>query len=190
MSEFLEPQCTDEEYCKLVDECVTNKSDATIANGKPEHARYLIKSLFDQASNQIKLYTGNLAIEANNGNGSIPVYGWDILIQSVIDFLSDKKGKLSIVVQKNLDSGKEHPLIKEIKSANLENQVDIRTVSDNSDYNGLNSHFLVADNSAYRLEIDEEKIRAIANFNDSKMSSRLNGVFDVLYKNATIIPIK
>jgi hypothetical protein len=92
---------------------------------------------------------------------------------------------LTIVVQNNVrDNNK---FIDFISKHGKEN-VDIRLFN-NPDKKIIN-HFAVMDESGYRFEIDDKKMKAVANFGDKKVTDKLYKIFDYLYQHSEgILPV-
>lgn len=165
------------EYFKLIDRCASERKDLEISNAKPEHARYLIKKLFSIASRNVRLYTGRLDQKSDRSAGLL-IYAWDDLIREVISFLSLKDARLDILVQKEIDGDKEHPLIQEIRNKGLFGKVNIKQVNRTDPFADTPTHFMTVDASAFRLETDDERTEAVANFWNPRLTKRLNSVFD------------
>lgn len=184
----------EDEYYSFIDECALLSKDAPISNGKPSHAVYLLRKFFDFSEDTVRIFTGKLTRACNVNDESIPAYSDSLLLSSIKDFLSrsgsDGKRRLVIVSEDEIDGGvDDHPLVREAislhESGNLNADVDIRVLTeegkkDVSDI-GINFHFAVKDDTAYRIESDKDKYRAVANFGDFRFAKKLAKLFDLAF---------
>jgi len=199
MNIFLPAQRTYEQqaYCDLVDEILLNRTDKEISNGKPEHAVYLMSKLFGLATTKIRLYSDHLkhAVPVIGGidGDVIDLYGEKEVIKNAIEFLKSPSASLEIVIENDIANLEQHQLVKTIKKAKEQgliqgkfeikkiNQSGLKWLKDNDFLN----HFLVADDHAYRIEIDDNPMnyQARANFNSNSTgyASGLLGLFDSLH---------
>ena len=177
--------CTESEYRAIVDRYASAMENFEIPNGKPENARYLIAKLFSVGKNHARLYTGSLTVRSRDNDQEIEIYGWPELIDSVEEFLRQDKAKLDIIVQKSLDCGiKNHPLLSRLRNAGLFARDKIRIhklKEDDSLYQQGERHFLTIDDRSYRMEMKDSGVRAVANFNDRKVTSTLISIFDRVF---------
>ncbi|MHB8562388.1 MAG: hypothetical protein ACYDDA_00305 [Acidiferrobacteraceae bacterium] len=178
------------EYYKNIDICAETKRNQMIANGFAEHAVYLMTKMFSHAANHVRLFTGGLVDDISSGASGVPalVYKSPELIAAAERFLSSENSRLEILVQDNCDSLSSRAFVREINqkksSGVIKGTVEIRKVSERN--MPLKHHFMVLDESGYRLELDHEKTKAIANFGDSDFASKLATVFDdILFKNGS-----
>lgn len=159
------------DYYRRIDECAEKKANVFIENGLPAHALYLLQKMFSKAKDSIRLFSGNLCLERDG----VKIYSDPCLIKAAQDFLR-RGGSLKIVIEKNIASNlAEHPLIAGIKEVGSPN-VELRQL--NPGYENCN-HFIVMDDIAYRIEHDDEKTKAIANFGDSKIARAQAKIFDL-----------
>ena len=179
--------CTESEYQSIVDRYAATMEDFEIPNGKPENARYLIARLFSVAERHVRLYTGSMAVTGQHDGQDIAIYGWPELIDNVVTFLNNKKARLQIIVQKDIDKGIDaHPMLSRLKEENLlDGKVEIRQLKpDDSLYRQGERHFLTIDDRSYRMELKEAEIKAVANFNDKVVTSTLISIFDRVFPRA------
>ncbi len=185
----------DQDYYRNVDRCVSEKLDQPISNALPAHACYLMTKMFQTAHKRIRLYSGSLERrvkescaldgEPKGAAGSadlVDVYADKGLLAAVRDFVGNRSGDLSIIVEKGVDGGVEtHPLISliaEMKGdGSLRGNVEVKLLGEQ--YAGaIENHFMVMDDTAYRFEFDHNPCRAQANFGDPKTAKSLAEVFD------------
>lgn len=181
------------DYFEFIDNCALLGENQDISNGKPSHGLYLIKTMFNLASKKVRLFSGSLKktseLEMDSSGNGIELYENESIIRSACDFLSRKGTELDIIIQNGVDGGKDnHPLIKainELKSnGKLRGECSIRELSE--DGRGIlknaefEHHFVVMDESAYRLEIDTEQAKARANFGDGVFAKKLADIFDLV----------
>ena len=164
----------EQDYYANIDKCAVEAIDRFIKNGQPEHATYLMTKMVNLASDHIRLFSGSLVRDVCDKH----VYADEGLIESIKLFLNrSEKATLEIAVQKEVDGGSEHPIIKSVQemrdNGTLKGVFDIRKVDADDDTN----HFMVMDDNAYRLELDHDPCNAIANFNDKKTSKQITSFF-------------
>ncbi|QWR78677.1 hypothetical protein [Candidatus Magnetomonas plexicatena] len=166
----------EKEYKALIDACAKEKRDHAIENGHSKHAAYLLTKFFETAITKVNIYSGALSNE---------VFGDSDLQATALDFIGRENTKLTIVVE--TDVREDEPINKfvEFLSKSDKKNIDIRLFNI-SEKKGIN-HFAVMDESGYRFEIDEKKMKAIANFGDKKMTDKLYKIFDYLCKNSESI---
>lgn len=177
------------EYYQTIDRCARNADDQYISNALPDHAVYLMAKLISLASKKVFLYTGRLKMEvsATCGEGEIittPVYNAPKIHDALLSFLcrADKKAIIHILVEKEIDGGENNPIFKilqnAINSSKSEASIQIRSLDPKSrDEDVIDNHFLVVDDRAYRLELDHDPCKAVANFGDVSGAKKLSEYF-------------
>lgn len=189
------PTSEDQGYYRNVDRCVSEKLDQPISNALPAHACYLMTKMFQTAHKRIRLYSGSLERrvkescaldgEPEGATGSadlVDVYADKALLAAVCDFVGNRGGDVSIIVQKDVDGGVEtHPLISLItemkRDGSLRGKVEVKQLG--KQYaDAIENHFMVMDDTAYRFEFDHNPCRAQANFGDLKTAKALAELFD------------
>ncbi len=173
------------QYYKIVDEYAARRVNKIIPNSKPEHARYIIKKLFLLAENNVRIYTGQFIPAIIKNGRKVPIYAWEEIIYAAALFLQNKKTHLEILLEKkpNYDL-KDHPFFKRMVEMDLIDKIKVYLCRQENQKPHKRPHFMTADNSAYRLELDDEQTRAVANFNDAKLTKILNNVFQSMLKKA------
>ncbi len=170
-------------YESIIDEYASKRKDALIPNSKPIHARYIIYKLFGLARNSVRLYTGNLIREHVSEEGEkIEIYGWDKVISAAIRFLKgDDQARLKILLEEKTDL-RDHPLINAISKVGLDEQLELRVLKKTPEIEEKAAHhFMTAEDSAFRVELDHDGVKAVANFNDKETTSLLNSFFDSVF---------
>ena len=178
----------EQDYFLAVDEALADSIDRLISNGKPQHAAYLIEKFLDHAQQVVRIFSGRLARTVNG----VEVYGNDKIL-AAIDKLLKKGASLHIVLQQDIDlrtgeTWTDHPvaqLASRLRKKGVMNGVlDIRKASKGSlaylKDKDFPYHWMVMDESAYRLETDTKKAKAHANFGDDEMAGKLARIFDRL----------
>ena len=172
----------DTAYFGAIDVALRNKDKRYISNGRPEHAAFLVHRFLENAVGVVRIYSGSLSRTLNE----IDVYGNPHIIAAAKDFLG-KNGRILVVVQNELDlpSGggiEDHPFVGLVKDIQRKGSLVVKRAGDTdglSDY-----HWMVMDESAYRLETDIKSAIAHANFGTPKVAMQLAQLFDsVLFEN-------
>lgn len=179
-----------DKYYANIDSCADSQINQLIANGLAEHAVYLMTKMFSKATKNIRLFTGSLVddVKRNSTSECISVYKSQELIEAAVSFLAKDGSRLEILVQDDFEniSTKSFVLAMQQKKAagEIKGCVEIRKA--NASNKELANHFMVMDSLGYRLELNHEETRAIANFGDSDFADKLAKVFDsILFKNGT-----
>lgn len=191
------------EYYSFIERCALFAEDTEISNSKPSHAIYLIDSLINFASEQVRIFTGKLTrksqIQTNSDGQSVDLYADQNLIKDVCNFLAkDENHSISIVSENEIDGGLDtHPLILRVKelheAGNLKGSFEVRYLNE-SQKTHLASldflfHFTIMDKSAYRLEYGREECKARANFGDVKVASDLITIFDTFHRKGSEVQL-
>ena len=157
------------EYYRRIDECANTKANVFIENGLPVHALYLLRKMFSEAQRSICLFSGNLCLEREN----VKIYSDPVLIENAKEFLR-RGGELRIVIENNLHCEiNHHPMIAGFNEV-ADAKVKVAQLKSGSGGN----HFVVVDDNAYRIEHDDGKTKAIANFGDNKVARERKKYFD------------
>jgi hypothetical protein len=164
------------DYYKLVENCASKKLDVEIANGQIDHAQILLEAMLRHGKKSIKIFTGALREE---------LYSDFKFKVSVKIYFLISIGTLTFLIQ-NIDNLKEHELYKLARELDPKaKRITFHILNNSSDAGDETNHFAVMDNLAYRLEIDDERVEAKANFNDEKQNQELTKKFDT-YLNQSI----
>lgn len=174
-------------YAEAVAELANSKRPNLMHNEGDSHALIIFTNIFNTAEDYVKIVARNLANEevANN-----PLY-----IEALKSFLGRKNTTLSILLSEyDQHVTPKLPLFEMIKStkAYRDGRVDIAytggrhfTSSDNNEI-----HFCVADDRIFRLETDVNARKAICNFKDEEIVSKLNESFTSARNSATTMHVE
>lgn len=187
--QWTESEC---QYYELVRKCSGSRQDTNLSNSKSSHAIFLINELIRTATSTVKIYSGQL-LQKTPGEDPQKLFSNTYIIDAVNRFLltdTPEIKRFDIVVETGVDGGWDrHPLVLSIqklfKSRKLNATCSIRDLTEQGskllDEHGANNHFVVSDDSAFRLEIDSKQHKAIANFGDVKLASKLGRSFDLIH---------
>ena len=167
-------------YETVVFSLAENKENKRFSNGKPAHAKILLRAMLANASTKVRIFTGTLNKIVYN----------ETISKEVNDFLFSGR-ELYILIEKDLDIRKlkQHPLIKSLKEPNLKNLHLRKAVGTYA--SGEANHFSVMDQKGFRFEFegpikdgDETGCRAIANFNEPSTAQQFADAFDGAFNKA------
>jgi hypothetical protein len=168
--------CTDNidaTYKNTIDTSAENKKDLVIHNGDINHASYLLYTFFKYAKKKICIFTGGLNEKMYCGG----------LIEEAVNFLTRNPEATIEIAFQNCSSKNEiinRSLVRTIlDNDEIQDRLTLYMANDSEYIN----HFAIMDNKAYRLEIDQEKKQAIANFGDADRTSALHAIFQSIVAN-------
>ena len=184
---------SENEYRLVVDKAVEDAIDMPISNGRPEHAVYLMQKMLENASEVVRVFSGQLTREFEG----VSAYGGDEILGAARAFLG-RGGKMKVLLEKPIDvdrgqSWTDHPLVKMALSiVPHSSHFEVKQVLDR-DLDELREakalyHWITVDQRAYRLELDTRMARAIANFGNPRTAKALVVLFDDLFSKA--IPLE
>ncbi len=164
------------DYYQLVEDCASKKLDVEISNAKIDHAQTLLEAMLRHGKKDVSIFSGTLNEELYS----------DFRFQSWVKIYHlISKGTLTFIIQ-NIDSLEEHTLYAFVKSIDPKfERIKFYIVNNNSDAASEINHFAIMDNLAYRLETDDERVKAKANFNDSIKNNELRNKFNTFLKQST-----
>lgn len=164
-------------YYELASDLYENKKNKTFDNGLPSHALWGIYKLFEMANESVKIFSGELRMQESDSD----FYAHTKLLEQVETFLKKNGTKLHIIIENNMD--KNHPFRKFLNQ--YKDKISIKKVTDRT----FPNHFVVADDTGYRIEEDDTNGKIIAkfNFNNPNIAHKLSVVFDLLEKNSKVI---
>lgn len=159
-----------DKFEKLVSQCQRHGIDRSIENSAWDHALilfvYLLKDAVEK-NKDIKIVSGNLN----------SIFYDEVYRRAKEYFLKipQKSLKIEVIVLNNKNDFIDNEFSRFIKNhGGL-----IRYIkSDISGYDG--PHFMLVGKDAYRVEVDHEKTKALANFNNSKVGNMLHLLFGEL----------
>jgi hypothetical protein len=166
-----------EEYKSLVDRCARLRLDYIIPNGSPVHARILIAKLFETARQSVSIVSGELIDATKDGQD---IYGYADVVSSAAAFLRREGTKLNIVLERGIDRGDQNRFLSAV-AGDPERKGEIVVFPNTQAVNStFTPHLLITDASAYRLELDNKSVEAVANFGDIGGGEMVGQLFDKL----------
>ena len=196
MNALVDKEAKESVYFEMVDEFAKIRKDKDISNGKAEHAAYLIAKLIEVAESTVKLYSDRLirtvkGEERDNGNTDVHLYRNESVLNNVRDFLSREGTRLDIVVENGIENLNEHQLLSLVRKMkrekSLKGQFTLKKiepeVKEYLENNNFGMHFMVSDDSAFRMEINDSptNYQAIANFGNKEFSKKLGTTFENIH---------
>lgn len=153
-------------YRRVIARLAKGRVFQEIPNEHPMHAAILIEAMFDNAVQDVRIFTGKLAMQT---------YDQPELVQAAKRFIDRPGSRLRVLIQHPMTRGDLEPsqLFQALKGTRAE----FRTATGSYRDDDAN-HFAVMDDIAYRFELEHEHTRAIANFNDPENARNLVAVFD------------
>lgn len=149
-------------------------------NSDSEKRKTVYRELLQSANSNLRFFAGNLCDDITNG---------EEFVEGISDFI-EKGGRLEIILnQYDEDLIKSSNLYKRLAFYSAQNYaVSVMTTSMTVTISIQNqdtpAHFAVADQMAYRLEIDIEKRNAICNMNDEALTQKLIDIFTQISSNS------
>jgi hypothetical protein len=161
------------EYDFMVQDLARQASSDVVANDSGEHAISVLRTQIRNAKKSWYVYSGKLDQR---------VYS-DPEICSEVKRLLSEGGDVVFVVEQKIDGNQtdlSYAPILEPTVNNLDGKVAKPRICflDLDDNNCSNTHFQVADEKMYRLEMDTEKMSAFVCFNDPSVASELHKMVD------------
>ena len=167
-------------YEDIVKEYFKESSSNPIYNSSKSHANILIEQLINSAKNDIYIYSGGADYDFFNSDG----------VKVAIDNLAKKVTPPNIHIlldnSDNLSNFKELFPEADIKSIKEPVSIDLTGAIPDNNYTEIR-HFILADNKAYRVELEHEPnsviVKAYGCANDEKAGNLLKEVFTYLFSN-------
>lgn len=183
-------------YFENANELLRSGDEGWIANGRPEHAVFLIAGFFDHAKEKVRLFSGSLT--RNEELRNFDIYANQGVIDALIRFLSKDGKECHIILEKELDLDEkgQHPLIEAVKrltnKGNMKGKFRIAKAKENTlkcinKYN-IGQHFMLMDTSALRLETNQERVKAHVTFGESNGSKVAADLFDKILVHESSTP--
>lgn len=159
-----------DDYRNDVERFAKERSGEPFYNSSIDHATVIVEKMFKHAKSEVCVITTRM-----NGR----VFGQDEVVDEVEGFLSDSGHKLRILMEDDLSAVSEgHGFLRAIKRH--PNECEVRKLPERL-RDGIEYHFLLADNDSYRFEPNKKEWVAVAAFGDKVGAERLKGVFDALW---------
>lgn len=165
------------DYTKAVVEFSDSKKDFQFTNKGMLHAAVVVANLIRTTKDELRIYSGEMNSDVANDR---------YLIKMLNEFLQSGK-RLYLILDKMPNKNEMSESLKQIlnsknnPSRNVKIKVDdgsFKKIVANLFTDNLPHHFMVADNSAYRIELDANEYKAICNFNDEDTVRPLKKIFD------------
>lgn len=149
-------------------------------NSDSEKRKTMYRELLQSANSNLRFFAGKLCDDITNG---------EEFVEGISDFI-EKGGILEIILnQYDEDLIKSSNLYKRLAFYSAQNyavsvMTTSMTVTISIQDQDTPAHFAVADQMAYRLEIDIEKRNAICNMNDEALAQKLIDIFTHISSNS------
>lgn len=175
------------DYVEYVNDTMRERYKLPFHNHGTFHAVHLIYRFFIGAAKEVRIFSGELKCYADSDDGyrGMKIYAEENILHAVGAFLFFEGTSLKIVVER-LDDVLNHPLVlylQKLKArGKLAGRCDI--VQLDVDEYDRDQHMIILDRSAYRMETDSEKVKALVSANDPPIAKRLIKVFDKLWANS------
>lgn len=165
-----------------------------VGNDKPAHAAYLVEKFLTNAEQDVRLFSGCLKREAQG----IELYGNSHVHEAMRNLFS-RNGKLMIVLEDDIDAdgglAHNHPMIANARAwlgsvgnGVLEEFLDVRKAERESIQSlkddDFHHHWMVMDQSVFRLETNIEAYKAAVGFGRPDVAKALASMFDSLFAGA------
>lgn len=179
-------KCTDQkDVCKIdldyeefVEGLAERRDPKVFSNRSASHALSILRNVFKIAKNEVSIFSGKL---------DPCVYTDKILLDQAEKFVS-AGGQVRVILQNDIPQDRKggpedfyHFAISRGK---------VKLVSDGHPLKDVKKHFLVSDNSVYRLELNIEEQSAVCSFNDEQRASQLSEIFKAAWENTNAQPIE
>lgn len=155
-------------YRETVEKLAANATNQRITNSGPEHAEIVLESMLRNAKSVVRLYSGSLR----------DVYKRQSLIEAAQGFLSSPDSNLKILLEKETEQDGQ-AFLAALPKGRVAIKIAKKKVSPN--------HFSVADDRAYRIELDDSAVQALVNFNEPDIAVVLSNMFDQAFDQAEVV---
>jgi hypothetical protein len=178
-----------EQYRKFVEDLAKNKTNKEFLNADTSHALIVFGNLFKYAEEEICIFASCLCGDSEDYLANQNEY-----LQELSSFI-ERGGKLSILLNNYVaEKAASSRLMKRIAYYQTESQykdnIQLKETASRfhlSKETDKEIHFTVADEKAYRIELDIEKKIASCNFNNPSTATNIKRVFTTTFESA--IPI-
>lgn len=165
-------------YKEFVSELAANKDGKTFFNSGKDHASVVMSNIFKYSNNTIRMHSGNL-----NGD----VCKDSDYISNLDNFLAHDNTKLYLSLDQYDDKKMNREIYTLLKfyQRNYTSKVIVKTTKgyfiDND--TRQKTHFIVGDDSMYRLEYNTSDYQARCSFSNEEDCKVLINLFDTLFNN-------
>lgn len=162
------------EYRTIIQRFAKDRVNARVPNGLPMHASALLECMFDNATAEMRIYSGKLIHSVYSGEG---------IEKAAIKFLSRPYASLKILLQHKVTPSEiaDHPLLVRLSEVKPRGSLIIRNAVGSYAKEDTN-HFAVMDNDGFRYELDHGNCEAVANFNEPDTAKILVQAFDAAFR--------
>lgn len=168
------------DYSEYISTLRKNRQNRIFMNSDNEKRKDVYRELLQSANSNLRFFAGNLCDEITNS---------EEFVERISDFI-EKNGNLEIILNRyDEDLIKASNLYKRLAFYSAQNyaisvMTTSMTVSISIQDKETPAHFAVADQMAYRLEIDIENRNAICNMNDGALAQKLIDIFTQISSNS------
>jgi hypothetical protein len=159
-------------YNQMVEWLASNRVDAEFENYGPEHASIVLTNIFKYANKRVVTLCGNLMSPVSEN----PFY-----LKSLSFFLDNPEHTLDILLDDYQQDIKRKQIWRIL--SNYPKRVHVRRFVKEKP---SSTHFTVADEMAYREEVELEQKEAVVNFNAPDKSKRYVNMFDNWFDNSEL----
>ena len=167
----------DKDYKKSVNDFAEKKVDFLFSNKGNDHAAIVVSAMFKNAENYIYMYSGSL-------NGDVTAESE--FLSALRKFIDDGK-TLKVLLERTPVIENCSEALKIVMEASGSSNVIIKVIGEEAKKEFKKKelrHFMIADGMSFRYEIDEEKYKAICNFNDIEMAKKLSDIFQKAFEKS------
>lgn len=179
-----EKSTNQEEVCKIdldyeefVEGLADRRDSKVFSNRSAAHALSILRNVFKIAKKEVSIFSGRL---------DPCVYTDEVLLKHANAF-ADRGGKVRVILQNDIPQDRRSNVQDFYCFAISHGKV--RLITEKHPLKKVQKHFLVSDNSVYRLELDIDEHSAVCSFNDVKRASQLSEAFEAAWKNVEAVPI-
>ena len=169
------------EYQKAIELANSSKNNHVFPISTPEHASIILSTIFEHSKEEVNILAGNLSGTVSNSK---------TYLDALDSYLkSGKTLRVLLTDMPNINSLAYQLIEKHSKLPDA--KIELRIATEVAKYNIAESfdnkyvHFVVGDDSRFRLETDSTNYQAFANFNDPVYARKLNEIFDRTFASST-----
>lgn len=183
---FKDASAAERLYFEMIDEaCKDADPEQIISNGMPAHAVYILNTFLRNATEVVRICTGNLAREFEG----VLAYANPTLIESARAFLGRPGSSLRILVLDDLDRNEDgrHPLLDGLSGADIQGNVAVWKTGPTDPHISHQLHYVVMDDRGLRIEHKPKTGGALVTFGDVKFAQRVANFFDARTERAQLV---
>lgn len=161
-------------YREHIQKLRKEESAELFLNAGPDHATVVSAELFLSAQKIVRIVSRNLSEE---------VTGREEYLSALETYLSKDETKLEIILTDyNPESYNASRISRVLSRYNKGNKgnIELRQSSSKIKYDGWEANFMIVDETAYRLELNTDKRKAVGSFNEPGRVEQLQVVFEKL----------